>query len=180
MPARAATAIAGGASSALAGVAPAPIVASTKPITKNMTGSTPAWPRHSRTARSVKRASVPLTSAIENSSVTPTSVTSRSTGKPVEHLARRHAAEADADDERQRERQHADVDRRRAAQRDGEDERRDGDPREAHLRQALVFRRRRGERTHERRDVGEALEPVDELEHLVDRRLAAARATRSR
>ena len=38
-PARPATAIAGGASSALAGVAPAPIVARTKPITKNMIGS---------------------------------------------------------------------------------------------------------------------------------------------
>ena len=81
-PARAATAIAGGASSALAGVAPAPIVATTKPIAKNMIGSAPAWPRHSRTARSVTRASVPLTSAIANSSVTPTSVTNRSTGNP--------------------------------------------------------------------------------------------------
>jgi hypothetical protein len=82
MPARAATAIAGGASNALAGVAPAPIVASAKPIKKNMMGSRPAWPRQRRTARSVNRASVPLTSAIANSSVTPTSVTSKSTGKP--------------------------------------------------------------------------------------------------
>jgi len=65
MPARAATAIAGGASSALAGVAPAPIVAIAKPIKKNMMGSKPACPRHRRTARSVNRASVPLTSAIE-------------------------------------------------------------------------------------------------------------------
>ena len=61
MPARAATAIAGGASSALAGVAPAPIVAIAKPSTKNMIGSTPAWPRHRRTARAVSRSSVPLT-----------------------------------------------------------------------------------------------------------------------
>ena len=40
-PAVAATAIAGGASSALAGVAPAPIVDSSNPMAKNMIGSTP-------------------------------------------------------------------------------------------------------------------------------------------
>ena len=82
MPARAATAIAGGASSALAGVAPAPMVATTKPIAKNMIGSTPACPRHTRVARAVNRASVPLHSAIEKSSVTPMSVTIRSVGNP--------------------------------------------------------------------------------------------------
>ncbi len=83
MPARPATAIAGGASNALAGVAPAPIVATTRPIAKNMMGSTPAWPRHMRTARAVSRASVPFDSAMLKSSVTPTSVTNSATGNPA-------------------------------------------------------------------------------------------------
>ena len=83
LPARPATAIAGGASNALAGVAPAPIVATTKPIAKNMIGSTPAWPRHRRTARAVSRASVPFDSAMLKSSVTPTSVTNSATGNPA-------------------------------------------------------------------------------------------------
>ena len=51
-------------------------------MTKNMIGSTPACPRHRRTARAVSRASVPLHSAMANSSVTPMSVTSRSVGNP--------------------------------------------------------------------------------------------------
>ena len=82
MPARAATAIAGGASSALVGVPPGPIVEITSPSTKNMIGSTPACPRQRRTARPVTRDSVPLTSELLNSSVTPTSVTSSAEGNP--------------------------------------------------------------------------------------------------
>ena len=53
-------------------------------------------------------------------------------GKPVEHFARRHPGKPYPNEQRERERQHADVDCGRAAQRDGQDERRDGDPREAH------------------------------------------------
>ena len=132
MPARAATAIAGGARSALAGVAPAPMVAMMAPRMKNMIGRRPACPRHRRTARAVTRASVPLTSAMLKSSVTPTSVTSSARRKPFEHHVRRHAAQIDADDQRHRHRQDADVDRRRAAERDGDDEGGDRNPGEAH------------------------------------------------
>ena len=133
-----------------------------------MIGSAPAWPRQSRTARAVSRASVPLTSAMLNSSVTPTSVTNSVDGKPSSTGAGDMPPRQHADDQRQRERQHADVDRRRAAQRDGEHERRDRDPGEAHRGRGLAVRARRGQRPHERRDVGELLEAVDELEHLVD------------
>jgi hypothetical protein len=82
MPTLPATAIAGGASSALAGVPPGPIVDTITPRTKNMTGSSPAFPRQSRTARPVNLDKVPLVSAMLKSSVTPTSVTSNCTGKP--------------------------------------------------------------------------------------------------
>ena len=82
MPARTATAIAGPASSALAGVPPAPIVAIPRPSRKNITGSSTACPRQRRTARAVTRASVPFVSAIAKRSVTPTRVTSSSVGKP--------------------------------------------------------------------------------------------------
>ena len=96
MPARAATAIAGGASSALAGVAPAPIVAMTKPTRKNMIGSRPACPRQARTACAVTRASVPLTSAMLKSSVTPIERDEQVGRKPFEHRRRRHAAQEHA------------------------------------------------------------------------------------
>ena len=60
MPARAATAIAGGASSALVGVPPGPIVAMHEAQHEEHDRQQPAWPRHSRTARAVTRPSVPL------------------------------------------------------------------------------------------------------------------------
>ena len=82
MPTLPATAMAGAASRALAGVPPGPIVDTTTPSAKNMTGNSPAFPRQSRTARPVNLDSVPLVSAMLNSSVTPTSVTSNGTGKP--------------------------------------------------------------------------------------------------
>ena len=82
-PAWPAMAIAGGASRALAGVAPAPMVERMRPSAKNMIGRTPACPRHSRTARAVSRASVPLHSAMLKSSVTPTSVMNSETGNPM-------------------------------------------------------------------------------------------------
>src|SRR6185503_3059156 len=166
-PARAATAIAGGASSALAGVAPAPIVAMTKPITKNIRRNAPACPRHRRTARSVSRASVPLTSAMENSSVTPSRVTKRSVGKPSSTLAglmpasptpTTSASASDSTPTLIVVVQESVIAKTSAAT-------------ETHARLILVrltLLGRRRQRAHQRRHVGELLEPVDELEHLVD------------
>jgi hypothetical protein len=81
-PAVPATAIAGGASSALVGVAPGPIVEMTSPSTKNMIGRSPARPRQICTARPVTCARVPLHWAMLNRSVTPISVTSNAVGNP--------------------------------------------------------------------------------------------------
>ena len=82
MPVRAATAIAGGASSAAAPMLPGPIVDKPSARKKNMIGSTPVCPRQSRTARSVTRSSVPLPRAMLKSRVTPASVTNSGVGNP--------------------------------------------------------------------------------------------------
>ena len=82
MPVRAATAIAGGASSAADPMLPGPIVDKPSARKKNMIGSTPVCPRQRRTARSVTRSSVPFPRAMLKSRVTPTSVTNSGVGNP--------------------------------------------------------------------------------------------------
>src|SRR3954463_7832804 len=81
--ARPATAIAIGPTRAAAAMFPAPIDASTSARPKNATGIKPTLPRQLRTAARVTRASVPLASACENSSVTPARVRKSSDGNPA-------------------------------------------------------------------------------------------------
>ena len=81
--ARAATAIAIGASIAAVATLPGPSDAMTQPSTKNMTGMSPALPRQMRTAACAMRSSVPFNCACVNSSVTPASVRNSCTGKPL-------------------------------------------------------------------------------------------------
>ena len=83
MPARAAAAIAIGATSAAAAMLPAPIEASARARPKNITGISPALPRQHAHRRAGDPSRVPLTCACVNSSVTPTSVRNRSDGKPA-------------------------------------------------------------------------------------------------
>ena len=59
---------------------PGPMLDSASAIRKNITGMTPALPRHARTARAAMRPSVPLMLAMPKSSVTPTSVRNSWTG----------------------------------------------------------------------------------------------------
>ena len=80
-PAWAPTAMPIGASSAAVAMLPGPIDDRNSATTKNITGMTPALPRHSVTARAASRCSVPLTLAMPKSSVTPASVMKSATGK---------------------------------------------------------------------------------------------------
>ena len=81
--ARAATAIAIGASIAAVATLPGPSEAMIDPSTKNITGMRPALPRQMRTAACATRSSVPFNCACVNISVTPASVRNSCTGKPL-------------------------------------------------------------------------------------------------
>src|SRR5262245_11538574 len=83
MRARPAIPIATGASSAVAAMLPAPIVARPAASRKNTIGISPALPRASRTACAATVSSVPFARACANSSVMPTSVRNRLAGKPA-------------------------------------------------------------------------------------------------
>ena len=77
------TAIASGASSATVDTAPGPTEESRPAPRKNTNGTRRGSPPANLTARCATRSSVPLTSAIENRSVTPTSVRNSDEGNPA-------------------------------------------------------------------------------------------------
>ena len=81
MPAAAPIAIAGGATSAVAEIAPGPSVATAHAKRKRSGGTSAARPRHIRTARSVTACIVPLVCETPKSNETPTSVRKRDDGK---------------------------------------------------------------------------------------------------
>ncbi len=91
-PMRIPIAIASGATSATVEMAPGPIDDNAQASTKTSTGITRRLPRASRMARVARAPSVPLASAIANSSVTPTSVRNSDTGKPARTMSGRRPA----------------------------------------------------------------------------------------
>ena len=76
------TAMAIGATSAVAAILPGPIEASPNASRKNIIGMTPTLPRAYFTARYATRSSVPLSCACENRRVTPANVRNKRVGNP--------------------------------------------------------------------------------------------------
>ena len=93
----------------------------------------PVLPRQIRTDACATRSSVPLSCACVNSSVTPTSIRNSLRRKAVQHLGELHAAEIHAEDPRQGQAEHADVQLTEAADDHGEHERAERKPRQIHL-----------------------------------------------
>ena len=83
MCARAAAAIAMGATSAVVAMCPGPSDARTQARAKNIIGISPALPRQRRSACRATLSSVPFSCACVKSIVTPASVTKSDTGKPA-------------------------------------------------------------------------------------------------
>ena len=135
MPARPATAIAGGASSALESVyRPGPIVAMIKPRKKNMIGSSPAWPRqrpHGTPGHARQRA-VALGDAEQQHDSDQGDEERR--WKTLQNRLDRHTAQIDADQPRQRQRQHPTLMAVVQLSSDGEDERGNRNPSQVHRR----------------------------------------------
>ena len=115
MAARVPTAMAIGASIAAVATLPGPSEAMRPARTKNMTGTSPVLPRQTRTAAWATRSSVPFSCACVKISVTPARVRNSCTGKPLSDFVQRHAADIHADDPRQRQAEHADVELTEAA-----------------------------------------------------------------
>ena len=78
------------------------------------------------------RSSVRFCCACANSSVTPDKREEERDGKAADDVVQRHAADVDADDPREREREDADVQLRETTDEDGDDERGERDVSEVH------------------------------------------------